>query len=53
MPLDLQQWDVKIMNSAGILMYYVMKMQPHAWTNLQLVIFETLPDVVSRHFKAY
>jgi len=41
------------MNSAGILVYYIMKTQPHAQPNLQLVIFKTLPDVVLRHFWAF
>jgi len=47
---DLQH---RIMNSAGILACYVMKTQPHAWPNLQLEIFEILPDVVSRHIKMF
>jgi len=47
---DLQH---RIMNSAGILVCYVMKTQPHARPNLQLDIFEILPDIVSRHIKMF
>ncbi len=31
----------------------IIKAQPHEWPNLRLVIFETLPDIISRHIEMF